>query len=185
MSTYRALQQLAVSAPWRRGGHWLALDIASGGCGQGGDRAIPQTSTGSRNDRRVPDDAMANGSGGALPTARVHYGAQPGVSARVRGSVDDSPRRRAPIRRCDDGYTPGPRWLAGGYARDNAANVAIPFPREAQGWAQSPDRRPCLARSSRPRLGEPGNLIVRPGWPDRSFSPRASARVASVLLGLQ
>src|SRR2546422_4206670 len=100
-------------APWRRGGHRLALDVSSGGCGQGGDGAIPKTSTGSRNDRRVPDDAMANGSGGALPTTRVHHGAQPGGSARVRGGVDESPHRRAPIRRWDCGYTPVPTQRPG------------------------------------------------------------------------
>src|SRR5439155_8835751 len=51
-------------APWPSACKWKCRLQRQG---KGGDSAIPQTSTGSRNDRRVPDDALADGAVGELP----------------------------------------------------------------------------------------------------------------------
>ena len=98
----------------------LQLPVAAGGGhGREVNSAIPQTSTGSRNDRRIPDDAVADGPGGALPATGVHNGAQPGLSAQVRGGVDESSGRRTSIRRGGHQDCAGREWR--GRARHDAA----------------------------------------------------------------
>lgn len=88
----------------------LVLGLHRDLTGVAGEREVPgaihSNPTSPRDDRRLANDAVANGAGGHVPATRSHHRTESRLRARNRGSVDEDPNERTGV------CTSGSSWPA-------------------------------------------------------------------------